>query len=85
MAKKLLIAVLLLTLCATPALAAKGMTKAFKISVHMPSAIEMPNPNISSDDSLDASFLEFSHWQTTETIILAADNQKILLRTTVIR
>ena len=80
MIRKFLIATAILTFVLTPALAAQSMTKVYKISVTLPASIELSANNISEKTPTAP---EIGSGQTTEKMVITANNQKILLRTTV--
>ncbi|MCK5014951.1 MAG: hypothetical protein KAS66_14155 [Candidatus Omnitrophica bacterium] len=82
MTRNILVSALLLTVCATPALAARSVTKAYKISVSLPAAVEMPDKSAAEKNHAAP---KIRVGQTTEKMVIASQNQKILLRTTVVR
>ena len=82
MTRNIIISSLLLTVCATPISAAKSMTKSYKISVRLPTAVEMPDRN-SAEKIHIAPKIKLG--QTTEKIVIAGRNKKILLQTTVVK
>ena len=82
MIRKLLILSLLLSLCATPVLAASSATKVYKISVTLPAFVDMSEKSASEEITPTPAL---SRGETTEKIVLASGRQRILLKTTVVK
>ena len=78
----LLIVASILGLNATCAFAGKNLSRSFKLSVNLPASVNMAPAN-TADETTFASKTGLR--EVTEKTVIVAGNQKILLRTTVIK
>lgn len=75
-----LIVMVLSGLGATPASAARSLTKSFKLSVTLPAAVGLPEKDALLETTTAS---ETTPPQTTEETVVIRNNEKIILRTTV--
>ena len=80
MIKKFIILTALLTFVLTPVWAARSMTKDYKISVWLPATISLSDQNMSEESERNAQVMPR---RTTEKMVIADNNEIVLLRTTV--
>ena len=72
----------ILGLNATSAFASRNLSKSFKLSVTLPASVQMAPENTVDETKFIS---KTGPLQVTEKTVITADNQKILLRTTVVK